>query len=379
MVVHLRSWIGFLLVATSCGGDTSGPGGGASTSTDASSSSGPVATVVTPAPFGAPYETLSEWHLFADIAKQLPADRVVPYEVASPLFSDYTTKLRFVHVPEGSFITYADTDPWTMPVGTILVKTFSYPADLRKPLESLVLLETRLLYLEPDGWSVHTYVYDETGAEARRAVAGKTIPSSFVGYAGEPRTNAYGVPNTNECKECHQKSDVVGSLGLRTRQMNRDHDFGDGAENQIDHLASLGFFASAPAAQRETLPDPFGNDAIDARARSYLDANCAHCHSVGGSASQSSLLLDFASTAPGQPEANWGRCKIPTSAGGATCGHTFDVVPGAPDESIMICRTSSPDPQVRMPPLATKLIHEEGVALISGWIESLPASSCPPM
>src|SRR5690349_18752290 len=36
---------------------------------------------VTPAQEGEPYQTLSEWHLFRDAARQTPADGVVPYEV----------------------------------------------------------------------------------------------------------------------------------------------------------------------------------------------------------------------------------------------------------------------------------------------------------
>jgi hypothetical protein len=84
-------------------------------------------------------------------------------------------------------------------------------------------------------------------------------------------------------------------------------------------------------------------------------------------------LLDFAATDPAsQPPANWGVCKIPTSAGGATCGHTYDIVPGDPDRSIMICRMASTDLEVRMPPLGIRLVHAEGLALVRQWIASMP-------
>lgn len=371
-----RYWLGMLIV-TACSDADTGPIGGSTSSSASSGGAGGAPLVdVTPPPAGTIYETLSQWNLFHSIAEQTPAQRVVPYEVNAALFSDYSSKLRFVYVPKGETIQYADTERWQLPVGSIIAKTFAYPADLRAPSQALRLLETRILHHEAEGWSVYTYVYDETGNDARRTVAGATIPANFTGLQGEPRSNDYGVPNTNECKECHSSFDAVGPIGIRTRQLNRNHNYGGASKNQIDHLAAIGFLSSAGPGPRQTLPDPLGAEALEDRVRAYFEANCAHCHSKGGPASQSSLLLDFEATAPGQPAANWGRCKIPTSAGGATCGKTYDVVPGQPDESILICRLASPDPSVRMPPLATKLIHSEGVELVRAWIAAQPPG-CP--
>src|SRR6185436_2622236 len=81
---------------------------------------------VTPAPEGAPYETLEDWHLFADAKAQTPEAGVVTYEVIAQLFADYAYKRRFLFVPKGKKIGYSETDRWTFPVGTILVKPFSY-------------------------------------------------------------------------------------------------------------------------------------------------------------------------------------------------------------------------------------------------------------
>ena len=52
------------------------------------------------------------------------------------------------------------------------------------------------------------------------------------------------------------------------------------------------------------------------------------------------------------------------------------IVPGAPDQSVMTCRMASTDPTMRMPPLGTELPDDEGVAVLSEWIASLPASTC---
>ena len=100
---------------------------------------------VAPAPAGDPWQTLGEWHLFTDAVQQAPNERVVPYDVIAPLYSDYTFKRRFVFIPEGTAIEYDPTAVWQLPVGTILVKTFSYLTDMRDPSLGERLLEKPLL------------------------------------------------------------------------------------------------------------------------------------------------------------------------------------------------------------------------------------------
>jgi len=52
------------------------------------------------------------------------------------------------------------------------------------------------------------------------------------------------------------------------------------------------------------------------------------------------------------------------------------VVPGNADESILHFRMDTTNPQDSMPRLGRALIHEEGVALVKAWINSLPDASC---
>lgn len=333
---------------------------------------------VTAAPDGKPWSTLAEWHLFQDPVKQTPMDRVVPYDVNSELFADYAQKRRFIYVPEGAGIRYEATAHWGFPVGTILVKTFSYLADARDPSSSERLLETRLMVHEAGGWVPRTYVWDAEQTEAKLVVVGAVLQSHFIDRDGRDTTNGYVVPSGSECRQCHGKLGETDTLGGRTRQLDRDRDFGSGPENQIDHLATLGFFSGEPepAATRERLLNPFDSAVpITERVRSYFDGNCGHCHHPGDApGSASGLWLDYASTGPGQPELQWGRCKQPTSAGRATCGRAQDVTPGQPDLSIMLCRLESTAGNVRMPPLGRNLVHTEGVALIREWMTGLPGS-----
>ena len=81
-----------------------------------------------------PPKDLADWGLFEKEGDKLvhkPLEGVIPYEMNSPLFTDYTTKYRFVKLPPGTKAKYDPSDVFTFPVGTIIAKTFSYPHDLR--------------------------------------------------------------------------------------------------------------------------------------------------------------------------------------------------------------------------------------------------------
>src|SRR5262249_11295253 len=134
----------------------------------------------TPAPDGKPWDTLAEWHLFDDAVAQTPAKYVTPYEVIAPLFSDYTSKYRFLYVPPGQKIAYNDADRWDFPVGALLIKTFAYPVDGRDPSKGQRLLETRLLVREAGGWVAHTYEWDAAQMTATKKVVGDTIDMTWI-------------------------------------------------------------------------------------------------------------------------------------------------------------------------------------------------------
>lgn len=327
---------------------------------------------VRPAPPGEPYGRLSDWGIFSDLNDYTPSEGVMFYQVNSPLYSDYAYKRRFMWIPQGKTIAYQEEGPWGFPVGSILVKTFGYLLDRRDPTRGETKLEVRLLVHEAEGvWAPHTYVWNAEQSRATRKVAGEIIEANWIHDDGSQRSNRYIVPNNNECEDCHGKrSDLaLAPLSSRSAQLDRD--------GQLAALVQRGWLSEVPAPVAEPLVDPFGKAEITARVRSYLDSNCGHCHRPDGYASESALKLDWKSTDPKtQPETHWGVCKQPTSAGGATCGKTYDIVPGKPAESIFLCRLESTEPQVRMPPLVSRLPHEEGIQLLREWIEQMPAVDC---
>lgn len=316
---------------------------------------------------------LSSWDLFADPATQTPNEGVVPYELISPLFSDYTSKHRFIRLPDDGQITYTDEGDWVFPFGTVIAKTFAYPIDLRDPSMGERLIETRLLVLDEEGeWHPYVYLWNDDGTDAERSRAGARVDVEWIHYDGSTRTLEYRVPNEIQCANCHGGAEPTTPIGPRTEQMDRDYDYGSGPENQIDHMMSLGWFANSVPADRPSFVDPEGSGDLDARARAYLDANCAHCHSEDGAAGQSGLWLG----ADIEDMATLGVCKRPVAAGRGAGGRRYDIVPGDPDGSVMVFRMESEEAGIKMPELPSQLSHAEGVALIREWIAAMEPAGC---
>ena len=119
-----------------------------------------------------PLEKLSQYALFTgDGSTQEPAAGVIPYDLNTPLFSDYAEKYRFIKLPPGTHATYKSDDVFDLPVGTVIAKTFTYPVDARDPSKGRRLLETRILKHDPDGWVGLPYVWNSSQTEATLDVA----------------------------------------------------------------------------------------------------------------------------------------------------------------------------------------------------------------
>ncbi|MEO9470333.1 SO2930 family diheme c-type cytochrome [Parasphingorhabdus sp.] len=299
--------------------------------------------------------SLSEFGFFKDEAGWQPNERVVPYQLNSPLFSDYAEKYRFIYIPPGKQAKTNGDGLFDFPVGSALIKSFGYEID-----GELRLLETRVLLHRADGWLALPYVWNADQTEATLKVAGKRIPVTFTDPSGNIREISYAVPNKNQCKECHSLSDGVMPIGPKGRNLD------DGM--QLRTLVEYGVIAEQPEVQ---YPMPVwrrtGTGTLDQRARAYLDVNCAHCHNAEGSASNSGLFLTYEEKRP----VRYGINKRPIAAGRGSGGHLFSIAPGDPDVSIMMYRLKSLEPGIAMPEVGRSTVHEEGVALLSEWIEEM--------
>lgn len=319
-----------------------------------------------------PPEKLAAYGLFrGDGSTQEPAQGVVSYDIRTPLFTDYALKYRFVKLPPGTSAEYHETEAFAFPVGTILVKTFAYPHDFRDPGKGRRLIETRLLIHNPEGWVGLPYVWNEEQTEATLKIAGVARDVSWIHADGEQRTINYLVPNMNQCRSCHENRQVMAPIGPKARHLNKDYHYPESRDNQLAHWTRTGILRGAPApeeAPRLAVWDDPATGSVEQRARAWLEVNCAHCHNPNGPARTSGLDL-LASQAEAY---RYGVMRTPVAAGRGSGGRLYDIVPGKPDESILLYRIHSTEPGVMMPELGRRLVDAEGAALVRAWIASLP-------
>jgi uncharacterized repeat protein (TIGR03806 family) len=317
-----------------------------------------------------PPKLLSEFGFFEDARAQRPAEGVVPFDLATPLFSDGALKYRFVHVPKGMSASYRDSEAFDFPQGTALIKTFAFPADQRAPDKAIRLVETRVLLRQAEGWQAWAYLWNEEQTDAVLKIAGAKVDIATIAADGQPLGFTYAVPNKNQCKACHAFNGEIVPLGPKARNLNHDFNYAARRENQLAHWAAAGMLAGAPEPEAApAVPDWRDTSAaLDARARAWLDVNCAHCHRKEGPASNSGLWLTFGEEDP----VKIGVRKRPVAAGKGSGDRQFDILPGDPDGSILPYRVESTEPGVMMPELGRHIADPDAVALLRQWIAAMP-------
>lgn len=334
-------------------------------------------------------ERLSDWGVVSvKDGSIVLSDGVVPYDLATPLFTDYASKLRTVWTPDGQPAEFQADSAFDFPVGTIITKTFYYSHEGagwsgavyeqqaptvengEMPLAGLRLLETRLLVRREAGWDALPYVWNEEQTEATLQRIGAVKPLTMVYDDRRREAFPYIVPNVNQCAGCHAPNATtkeIEPIGLKARHLNKPSTFATGA-NQLDHWRETSLLVDAPEAASSAKNASWTDMAasLNARARAYLDINCSHCHNAHGPADTSGLDLEPQATGPAL-----GLCKVSIAAGSGSGGRPYDIVPGDPEQSITVFRMETTDPGAMMPELGRSLSHEEGVALIAEWIAAM--------
>lgn len=315
-------------------------------------------------------EKLSEYGFFkGELADLSPENDVYPYSLNSALFSDYALKARFVKFPEVEAANYHSTEVLEFPVGTVLIKNFYYPEDFNQPDGKRNILETRLLIQEEEGWKALPYIWNDEQTEAFLEVAGGAKSVSWRDAIGQTQKIMYSIPNMNQCRSCHLLDDKIMPIGSTARQLNGDYEYAEhGVHNQLKFWQTEGKLKDLPVSDLPKLAN-YENEAISIpeRARAYLEINCGHCHRPEGPAKNSALNLMASVSNP----ATLGVGKTPIAAGKGSGGLKYDIVPGHPDQSILVYRMQSEDPGIMMPELGRKMVHVEGLELVKQWIAEM--------
>ncbi len=354
---------------------------------------------------------LSETGLFRSVRGHLVQPSLVPYTVNAPLWSDGAHKERFLGLPgaDGRMEVTANRG-WNLPNGAVIVKSFALEA---RPgaVGSRRWVETRLLTRQDGEWVGYSYAWNREQTEAELVEAGGRDAEVELGSGGRMRKQAWRYPSRAECMVCHTRA-ANYVLGITTLQLNRDNSEGRPRENQLRMFERLGMLQTgwqseaeealrrqaraqalsgdqieayvqrhAPATGQRAVPvgtlfaappaglprlaDPANpREKLELRARSYIHANCSHCHvEAGGGNAQ--MELEF--TTP------LDRMRV---VGVKPVHETFGmkdarlIAPGDPDNSVLLHRTGMRD-KGHMPPLASRLVDQDAVRLIRGWIGSM--------
>ncbi|MGB5076046.1 MAG: SO2930 family diheme c-type cytochrome [Sphingorhabdus sp.] len=300
---------------------------------------------------------LSAFGFFKDGSHE-PSASLLPYNLRTPLFSDYAEKQRFMHLPAGATIKVDGSGKLEFPVGTALIKSFGYPS----PAGRLKIIETRVLLHRNEGWVALPYVWRGDGSDADLRVGGTRMAVQLERADRQVLDISYAVPNKNQCKQCHSSNNSVMPIGPVWQNMEFPR-----AGDKVAFIQRLRF-ERAPLPQ-EAKWDDVNSGTIDERARAYLRVNCGHCHAPTGSASNSGLIFDGSAGAP----TAFGIGKRPVAAGRASGNMEFIIQPGQSARSILVYRMQSTDPGIAMPELGRSSVHEEGAELLRNWIDEMPS------
>ena len=312
-----------------------------------------------------PYATLSEYNFFEGSLKDLdPVYGVLPYNLNSTLFTDYAHKKRFVWMPDGTKANYnSDATPLDFPIGSVLIKNFYY--DNVQPNNVTRIIETRLMYMTDEGWDFAKYVWNDEQTEATFTNAGSFTDVEWI-ENGVTNNATYRIPSRNECFTCHNKFGTPLPIGPKPQNLNRDLTYTDGTFNQLEKWVSFGYLEdNLPTSIVSTVKWDDESLDLELRVRSYLDINCAHCHSEESYCEYRPMRFAFNEN---EDDTNKGLCVTPDTQ---IAGTTHIVAPGDIDASVLRFRVNSIEEQNRMPLLGRTLKHDEGVRLIDEWINSL--------
>lgn len=278
-----------------------------------------------------------------------------------PLWSDGAAKRRWLSLPAGATIDASEPDAWVFPVGTRLWKELSFGERT----------ETRYIERLPDGsYRYATYVWDVASDDALLA-PDRGVPGVRPLASGQ----SHDIPSSADCLACHEgrRSPV---LGFNALQLSPDRDpLAAHREavptNAVDlpELERRGLISGLPPALIAEPPRIAAPTPTTRAAAGYLFGNCSSCHNAQGPLA--GLGLDFDQSVLDAE----GHARLRASALGRASKFRLPgeqssrrALPGQPEQSSIWFRMQARDPIAQMPPLGSKLVDDDGVALVAAWI-----------
>jgi len=215
---------------------------------------------------------LSETGLLTDTANHALASGVKPYAIRAPMWADGAKGVRMAAFTEGKIETKV-----TWPAGTVLAKTLAMQLDQAKP-DSSIKVETQVLHYDGEAWNAYSYRWNEAQTDAEIVGPhGDERKLDLVGdkYPGGKHRYNYRFHSRAECLRCHN---AWSGFALSFQPQQLMDEAGWLASGVVDE----NFFKCSEA----RLVNPYAEqEPLEARARSWLHTNCAHCHRQNGGGS----------------------------------------------------------------------------------------------
>jgi hypothetical protein len=311
-----------------------------------------------------PPEKLRDTGLYADFASKTIRPDNLPFSPQYPLWSDGATKLRWIHLPPGSWIDGSNPDAWRFPVGVRLWKEFRFGRRA----------ETRFIERTARGWQFATYVWNEDESDA------VLVPERGISQSVPIRDGVrHGIPSRIDCRACHEAG-ATPVLGFSALQLSRDRDpnaphaeaLPPGAVD-LPEIVARGLLHGLPWQYLTTRPRIDASSPTARAALGYLHANCGICHNTAGPMASLGMSLTYRLQRPPGELAS-GMLTTVSRASRFKLPDALDldaderISLGDPDRSVLVGRMSSRQPIAQMPPLGTRLVDEDAVRLIRDWI-----------
>lgn len=313
---------------------------------------------------------LSETGLFASVKDHAPAPGVLPFVVISRQWQDGATAEHWVAFPsESSATLYKEGRPvpgmvdWHnfrmhFPKDGVLMKTI---------LLGGRRLETQLLHFDGVDWHAYSFAWrdDQTDADL--------VPADGIDreIAEGEQKRIWSFHSRSQCMSCHSSWSEY-ALGFQTEQLNRP---GSAGRNQLVAFTETGVirrvdndgkplppFDTASVRREAKLANP--TDAslpLEARSRSYLHANCGHCHCEGGGGTVNLRLRQPVSVA------HMNAVGVRPTRGDFGLPEACIIKPGDPYSSTLYFRMAKFG-RDRMPHIGSEQPDEAGLKLIEKWI-----------
>lgn len=306
----------------------------------------------------APFQKLSEYGFFSgDVVDLNPNKGVIEYSLINTMFNDYAHKKSFVYVPNPKRLEVDSAGNFIFLTGSCLINCVYYLNDDRDEAKGKQLVETQLLVKEPNNWVARNYVWNANQTDAELNIVGDSKKIKWLDKNGGEREVDFMIAGKNQCKSCHNSDGELIPIGFSQSEINFNL--------RTENFSTIGLLSSTKIRQHVSWKDT--SVALDTRVRAYLNINCAHCHNEKGPGKVSGLFLNYEN----QNMEAYGICKSPPSAGRGSCNLRYDIVPGKPGESIIVCRMAATDLETKMPELGRTTADNEGVSLIINWILQL--------